>query len=205
MLVNFPRLLTVICVHLIVFSDMSTGFTISTRTSRFKVLFLGESDSNPMSPRAEEVKGLKRALKFVAAGLTVGSLTPMLTAKAEADTKISIKPLPYDYDELMPYISAKTLEFHHDKHHGKYIATTLSMIKGTDLEGADLVSVMKNARGIAPVLFNNAAQSWNHDFYWNCMKKGGGGPPASDKIGAAIVKNFGTYDAFRTQVPPSVA
>lgn len=73
------------------------------------------------------------------------------------------------------------------------------MIKGTDLENADLVSVMKSAHVVAPVLFNNAAQSWNHDFYWKCMKSGGGGAPTGN-IGALIDKNFGSYEAFKKQV-----
>ena len=73
------------------------------------------------------------------------------------------------------------------------------MIKGTDLEDADLVTLMKNTQGVAPVIFNNAAQSWNHDFYWKCMKNGGGGAP-SGKTAAAISKNFGNYETFKTQV-----
>ena len=162
---------------------------------------LSESENIPSSSRAEGIKAFQKALNVVAAGLTLGTLAGTSTAKA-AEPKISLSPLPYDYKSLMPYISEKTLLTHHDKHHAKYVSTTLAMIKGTDLEGADLVTVMKNARGTAPVLFNNAAQSWNHDFYWKCMTKGGGGAPSGDTA-TMINKNFGSYEQFKTQVSPT--
>ena len=202
---TFSRVITSLAI-VILCSHVSNGFRASLRVSNpSRVLLVGrlshgESDNSPSNYRSEEIKGLGNMLKFVATGLTLGSLTSIPSAKAaEVVPKISFKPLPYDYKALMPYISEETLKFHHDKHHGKYVATTLSMIKGTDLDNADLVSVMQNSRGIAPVLFNNAAQSWNHEFYWSCMKKGGGGVPTG-KAGAAITENFGSYDAFKSQV-----
>jgi Iron/manganese superoxide dismutases, alpha-hairpin domain len=158
------------------------------------------SESTPVNPRSAGLNALGRALNIAAAGLAVGSLSFLSTSNAADSTpKISLSPLPYSYTALAPFISEATLKTHHDKHHAKYVSTTLSMIKGTDLENADLVSVMKSAHVVAPVLFNNAAQSWNHDFYWKCMKSGGGGAPTGN-IGTLIDKNFGSYEAFKKQV-----
>ena len=185
-------------------SELATGFHIPSRISRPTLLFdqssNGESENHPTNFRTKDVEGLGKVLNFISAGLAFVALPLIQAVKAEeAIPKISLKPLPYDYNALSPYISAKTLSVHHDKHHAKYVSTTLSMIKGTDLESADLVTLMKNTQGVAPVIFNNAAQSWNHDFYWKCMKNGGGGAP-SGKAAAAISKNFGNYETFKTQV-----
>ena len=74
--------------------------------------------------------------------------------------------LPFSYNALEPHISEKTLRFHHDKHHAKYVATANDMIKGTDMEGDDIVTILRKAFNNNQGLFNNAAQSFNHDFYW---------------------------------------
>ena len=195
---------TILSLAVFLLAELATGFHISSRTSRPTLLFdqsrNGESENHPTNSRTEDVKELGKVLNFVTAGLALIALPSIQAVKAEESLpKISLKPLPYDYEALSPYISAKTLLTHHDKHHAKYVSTTLSMIKGTDLEDADLVTLMKNTQGVAPVIFNNAAQSWNHDFYWKCMKKGGGGAP-SGKTAAAISKNFGNYETFKTQV-----
>ena len=78
-------------------------------------------------------------------------------------------PLPYDSEALAPAISAETLSFHHGKHHKAYIDKTNAAIEGTDLAGADLETVIAKARGSNQGLFNNAAQSWNHGFYWHSL------------------------------------
>jgi superoxide dismutase len=147
------------------------------------------------------MKKVKRAMNGILSGFALWKTLGVSANAAENvdSPKITFKPLPYDYKALEPFISEKSLFYHHDKHHAKYVSTTLSMIKGTDLEDADLVSVMRNCDGIAPVIFNNAAQSWNHEFYWNCMKKGGGGKP-SGIVADAIDKTFGSYDEFKKQV-----
>ena len=186
------------------FGYFTNGFYTTTSPSRTCRIFGNptpqESNDVPRNSQKADLKTLGRAINIVAAGLTAGSFSAIASsAAADIKPKISLEPLPYDYKSLSPYISDKTLMTHHDKHHAKYVSTTLAMIKGTDLENADLVSVMKNARGVAPVLFNNAAQSWNHDFYWKCMKKGGGGAPAGN-MAAIIDKNFGSYDNFKSQV-----
>jgi Iron/manganese superoxide dismutases, alpha-hairpin domain len=186
------------------FGYFTNGFHISSNPTRMTRIFSNshpkESNDVPRNSQKADLRTLGKAINIVAAGLTVGSLSAISSsAAADIKPKIRLEPLPYDYKSLSPYISDKTLMTHHDKHHAKYVSTTLAMIKGTDMEDADLVSVMKNARVIAPVLFNNAAQSWNHDFYWKCMKKDGGGAPTGN-MAAVIDKNFGSYENFKTQV-----
>ena len=92
----------------------------------------------------------------------------------------------------------KTLEIHHDKHHAKYVTTTNAMIAGTDMEKDDVVTILRKAYGTNQALFNNAAQSYNHAFYWECMKKGGGGKPTG-KLATFIDRDFGSFDKFRTE------
>lgn len=110
---------------------------------------------------------------------------------------IELPALPYEADALEPYIGATTLGFHHGKHHQTYVTNTNNLIKGTDLENASLEAIIaasaNNAEKVG--LFNNAAQVWNHTFYWSCMKKGGGGAPTGS-IAAKINEDFGSYDAF---------
>ena len=112
-------------------------------------------------------------------------------------TTITLPPLPYDYDALEPHISKETLEFHHAKHHNTYVVNLVKAIEGTDLEGKELDDIIKATAGDASKagIFNNAAQVWNHTFYWNCMTKNGGGKatgPVAEKIDAA----FGSYEKF---------
>mmetsp|Transcript_16670 Transcript_16670/g.28224 ORF Transcript_16670/g.28224 Transcript_16670/m.28224 type:complete len:231 (-) Transcript_16670:15-707(-) len=111
---------------------------------------------------------------------------------------VVLEDLPYDYTALEPMIGEQTLRIHHDKHHAKYVATTNEMIKGTDMEGDDVVTILRKAFNNNQGLFNNAAQSYNHDFYWKCMKSGGGGAPSGD-LAAAIDKDFGSYENFRKE------
>ena len=110
---------------------------------------------------------------------------------------IELPSLPYEADALEPYIGATTLGFHHGKHHQTYVTNTNNLIKGTDLENASLEAIIAAATNNAEKvgLFNNAAQVWNHTFYWSCMKKGGGGAPTG-AIAAKINEDFGSYDAF---------
>ncbi len=111
---------------------------------------------------------------------------------------ISLPALPYANNALEPHISAKTLEFHHGKHHNAYVTNTNKLIEGTDLASADLETIIKTAaRDSAKAgLFNNAAQVWNHTFYWNSMKPKGGGEPTG-KLMDAIKKDFGDFAAFK--------
>ncbi len=108
-----------------------------------------------------------------------------------------LPPLPYPADSLQPHISANTLSFHHGKHHQTYVTNLNNLIQGTDLESLSLEDIIlksaKNSDQIA--IFNNAAQVWNHTFFWNCMKPQGGGKP-SEKLLAMINKDFGSYEEF---------
>jgi Fe-Mn family superoxide dismutase len=125
-------------------------------------------------------------------------LVSALIAVAAGET-YELPPLPYDKSALKPLISAKTLEIHHGKHHAKYVDTLNSMVKGTDLENQPLEKIMKvSYYKKNQALFNNAAQAWNHSFYWKCMKQKGGGIP-SGKLAQAIETSFGSFAVFRKQ------
>jgi Fe-Mn family superoxide dismutase len=108
-----------------------------------------------------------------------------------------LPPLPYAMDALAPHISAETLEYHYGKHHQTYVTNLNNMVEGTDHAGASLEDVIM-AADIPSPLFNNAAQVWNHTFYWNSMAPGGGGEPTG-AVAERINSAFGSYDAFRTQ------
>lgn len=107
-------------------------------------------------------------------------------------------PLPYDGEALAPAISAETLSFHHGKHHKAYIDKTNQAIEGTELAEADLETVIAKARGSNQGLFNNAAQSWNHGFYWNSLSPDAS-KPAGD-LAARIDEAFGSLDALTKQL-----
>ncbi|MDW8479307.1 MAG: Fe-Mn family superoxide dismutase [Xanthomonadales bacterium] len=108
---------------------------------------------------------------------------------------ISLPPLPYPRDALAPLISAETIDYHYGKHHQAYVDNTNRLIAGTPLENRPLEEIVRSASG---GLFNNAAQVWNHSFYWNCLRPQGGGEP-SGRLGAAIARSFGSFAAFREQ------
>lgn len=123
-----------------------------------------------------------------------------LTAHKEA-TPFALPPLPYPEDALAPVISANTVRLHHGKHQMAYITKVNELVSGTELEGQTLERIILAVSGHADQaeLFNNAAQAWNHAFYWRSLKpKGGGKPPAelASKIDAA----FGSLDAFKQQL-----
>ncbi|MEC4896200.1 MAG: superoxide dismutase [Oscillatoria sp. PMC 1051.18] len=111
-----------------------------------------------------------------------------------------LPPLPYDYKALEPHISASTLEFHHDKHHAAYVKKYNAAIEGTEYADMPIEEVIKKIYGDASKqgLFNNAAQAWNHTFYWNSMKPSGGGAP-SGAVADKIKADFGSYDKFKEE------
>ena len=115
-------------------------------------------------------------------------------------TTITLPALPYAYDALEPHISKETLEFHHDKHHQTYVTNLNNLIKGTDLEGKSLEEIILASAGDASKagVFNNAAQVWNHTFYWNSIAPNGGGKPTG-AIAAKIDAAFGSYEQFAEQ------
>jgi len=107
--------------------------------------------------------------------------------------------LPFAIDALEPHISARTFEFHHGKHHAAYVTNLNNLTKDTDLASKSLEEVIKVAAADLPAkqgIFNNAAQVWNHTFFWNCLKKGGGGKPGA-KLLARIEADLGGFDKFK--------
>lgn len=101
--------------------------------------------------------------------------------------------LPYAKDALAPHISAETLEYHHGKHHKTYVDKLNGLIPGTEFEGKSLEDIVKASSG---GVFNNAAQIWNHTFYWHCLSPNGGGA-ATGAVANAINKAFGSFDKFK--------
>jgi len=103
--------------------------------------------------------------------------------------------LPYDKTALAPHISAETLEFHHGKHHQAYVTQLNKLLEGKPEANKTLEEVILSSEG--PV-FNNAAQIWNHTFYWHSMKPNGGGQPTGD-LAAAITRDFGSFEKFKEE------
>ena len=108
--------------------------------------------------------------------------------------------LQYAMDALQPHISKETLEFHYGKHHNAYVTNLNNLIPGTEFEDLTLEDIIKKAP--AGGIFNNAAQVWNHSFYWNCLSPNGGGKP-SGKLLEAINKAFGSFDEFKAMFTKS--
>ncbi|PKQ06825.1 MAG: superoxide dismutase [Fe] [Alphaproteobacteria bacterium HGW-Alphaproteobacteria-12] len=110
---------------------------------------------------------------------------------------IELPPLPYAQDALAPHISKETLSFHYGKHHKGYVDKANGMLEGSDLATLDLVPLIRKVAGDASKkgLFNNAAQIWNHDFYWHSMSPKGGGKPAG-ALADKIASDFGSFEAF---------
>ena len=109
--------------------------------------------------------------------------------------KHKLPDLPYAADALEPHISAETLQFHYGKHHASYVDKLNGMIAGTEFESATLEEIIWGTSG---GLFNNAAQVWNHTFYWNCLSPNGGGTPDL-KLGEAIDHDLGSFETFKDQ------
>jgi Fe-Mn family superoxide dismutase len=113
----------------------------------------------------------------------------------DPDVKFELQPLPYPKEALEPYLSRRTLEFHYEKHHRGYMTKLAAAIEGTRDADCSLEDLVIHSQG---PIFNNAAQVWNHTFYWNSMAPGGGGHPTGD-IGRAIDRDFGSYAEFRSR------
>ena len=131
-----------------------------------------------------------------AASFAFGETSKVFGA-SQASSSISLPPLPYAQNALAPVISENTISFHYGKHHQTYVNNTIKMIGGTELEKASLLDIIKQT-ALKPdktALFNNAAQVYNHTFYWNSMKPGGGGEPQG-KIADKIKESFGSYQKF---------
>jgi Fe-Mn family superoxide dismutase len=116
--------------------------------------------------------------------------------------------LPWKKDALAPHISAETIDFHYGKHHAAYVTKLNGLVDGTDLAGKSLEDLIKGRDALPAdkkgAIFNNAAQVWNHTFYWNSMKPAGGGQPGG-KLMDAIKGSFGDFDKFKTQLTNAAA
>ncbi len=124
----------------------------------------------------------------------------MATAASTA-SPIALPPLPYPENALEPVISAKTLSFHYGKHHRAYVETTNKLIAGTELADLPLAQIVTSTAGKADrvSIFNNAAQAWNHNFYWQCLRsKGGGEPPSALK--QKMEASFGSVEACKKEI-----
>jgi Fe-Mn family superoxide dismutase len=111
----------------------------------------------------------------------------------------TLPPLPYAMDALAPHISKETLEYHYGKHHQTYVTNLNNLIKGTEFENMSLEEIIVKSSG---GVFNNAAQVWNHTFYWNGMKPNGGGAP-SGAVADAINAKWGSFDKFKEEFQKS--
>jgi len=107
----------------------------------------------------------------------------------------TLPDLPYAMDALQPHISKETLEYHYGKHHRTYVDKLNGLIEGTEFADASLEDIIRKSSG---GVFNNAAQVWNHTFYWNCLSPDGGGRPEGD-LAKAIDEAFGSYEDFQKQ------
>ncbi len=110
---------------------------------------------------------------------------------------LTLPDLPYAKNALEPHISAKTLEFHHGKHHKAYVDNANKLLEGTGLEKEDTEKIIKEVAGDASRIgiFNNVAQAWNHSFFWTCLKPGGGGRPTG-QVAKKIEVDLGSYEKF---------
>jgi Fe-Mn family superoxide dismutase len=106
-----------------------------------------------------------------------------------------VPALPYSKEALSPHLSAETLEYHYGKHHKAYVNNLNQMVPGTEFERMDLEGIIRSSSG---KIFNNAAQVWNHTFYWNSLPPNGGGMP-KQKLGELIAAGFGSFEEFQKQ------
>ncbi len=141
----------------------------------------------------------RRHVLLSAAGAAAAPL--LLPKRALAAAPLALPPLPYAENALDPVISATTVSFHYGKHHRAYFDNLNKLIAGTPLADQGLEQIIRATAGASDktAVFNNAAQAWNHSFYWNSMRPGGGGKPGRE-LGERIDKDFGGFDAFRKEL-----
>ena len=106
----------------------------------------------------------------------------------------TLPELPYAMDALEPHLSRETLEYHYGKHHNTYVVNLNGMVEGTEFADSSLQDIVRRSSG---PMFNNAAQIWNHSFYWNCLGPNGGGAPAGE-LATAIDAAFGSFESFKS-------
>src|SRR6266436_4441090 len=134
------------------------------------------------------------------AAIGLASFAPNITPE-DSPMAFTVPPLPYPFDALEPYIDAKTMEIHHDKHHGAYVNNLNKALEGhADLQSKSIDDLLKNLdavpESIRTTVRNNGGGHWNHALFWTLMKKGGGGEPKGD-LATAIASTFGSFSAFQ--------
>ncbi|MEX0619275.1 MAG: superoxide dismutase [Pseudohongiellaceae bacterium] len=112
--------------------------------------------------------------------------------------KLALPDLPYPKDALEPHMSARTLDFHHGKHHNAYVTKANELVKEANITADNLEELVRKAAKKGGTLFNNVGQHYNHDFFWKCLSPDGGGKPTG-AIAERIDKDFGSFDAFKTE------
>ena len=155
------------------------------------------------APLPEYALNRRRFLTVLLAGsaaLAFGDLAVPRQARAAASGPFTLPPLPYPENALSPAISPNTVGFHYGKHHQGYVNNLNQLVAGTPLADQSLEAVIKTTTGKPDqvAIFNNAAQVWNHTFYWNSMRPNGGGKP-SGALAELIEKSFGDYDKFKAE------
>lgn len=150
--------------------------------------------------RSTKISCLKKVSKITFSKTANCSIVKRKINEIGGFMTFTLPPLPYDMSALEPHISANTLSFHYGKHHQAYVTNLNNLTQNTPLAGKSLEDVILEVSGQADKvgIFNNAAQVWNHTFYWHCMKPSGGGQPPSDIL-SLIERDFGGFDAFRDQ------
>jgi len=139
--------------------------------------------------------GLVSTAAFVGQRLLGSDQAAAVSSKIEGVPAPEFPPLPYAYSALEPYIDARTMEIHYDKHHRAYYTNFMKAIKGTPLEGMDLSAIFASASKQTDAVRNNGGGYYNHLFFWNNLGAGSAGP--SSVLSAAIVKTFGSIDKFK--------
>lgn len=157
---------------------------------------MGEYDKLvPPITRRQFIKGALATSAVIAAG------SGDKIVRAENDEiMIELPDLPYPENSLEPFISERTIGFHYGKHHKAYVDNTIKLIKDTELGGTSLENIVKKTAGKSDQasIFNNAAQVWNHNFYWKSMKPNGGGMPKTE-MADRIDKSFGSFEKFKEE------
>ena len=153
--------------------------------------------SAPLSEYALNRRRFLTTMLASSAVLAFGDLVLPRSARAAASGPFTLPPLPYPDNALSPTISANTIGFHYGKHHQGYVNNLNQLVAGTPLADQPLEAVIKASVGVVDktTIFNNAAQIWNHTFYWNSLTPGGSKP--SSALSAAIDKSFGSFDEFK--------
>jgi len=136
----------------------------------------------------------------VAASAALAGSVMGFSAFAQGAVPFELPPLPYPEYALVPYLSSRTIRFHYGKHHRGYVDNINELVKGTELAESSLKKIIKATAGGAKkaAIFNNAAQAWNHTFYWKCMRPKGGGAP-SGELDKKITAAFGSFENFKKE------